>query len=139
MPKSHSVVFIHLVWSTWDRMPLITSEIKSLVFSALRKEAERLGCIVVAANGIADHVHLLLQLPATLCVADAAKHIKGASAFVVNQSGAASAHFKWQGSYSAFSVSRWDVRKVADYIANQETHHSNNTAKPELENDTASR
>ena len=138
MPKSHSVVFVHFVWATWDRTPSITSEIQPLVFSAMREEAVRLSCIVIAAGGVADHVHILLQLPATLCVADAAKHIKGASAFVINQSRIAETHFKWQGSYSAFSVSRWDVKKVANYIANQEQYHASNTAKAELEIDNTS-
>ena len=133
MAKSYSVIYVHFVWATWDRLPLLSDEIEVMLFDAMRAEAERLSCGVVAAGGVADHVHLLLQLPATLCVADAAKHIKGASAFVANESRVADSHFKWQGSYSAFSISRWDIKKVTDYIVRQKEHHAAGTTKPSLE------
>jgi hypothetical protein len=41
--------------------------------------------------------------------------------------------FKWQGSYAALSVSRWDVRKIANYIARQHEHHVQGTALDALE------
>ena len=111
---------------------MIDGDNEALLYGSIVDEAERLGCVVIAAGGVADHVHLLVQIPATLSVADVAKHVKGASAFVMNKAAQAQ-HFKWQGSYSAFSVSRWDLREVGDYICNQKQNHTNGTTKPALE------
>lgn len=32
--------------------------------------------------------------------------------------------FKWQGSYGAFSASRWDVDRVVGYVKGQKAHHA---------------
>jgi phage terminase Nu1 subunit (DNA packaging protein) len=41
--------------------------------------------------------------------------------------------FKWQGSYGAFTVSRWDVDAVAKYIQRQKEHHATGNLRQELE------
>lgn len=38
----------------------------------------------------------------------------------------------WSKGYGAFSVSHWDISKVAEYIANQEEHHRVESMADEL-------
>lgn len=87
---------------------------------------------MLALGGIEDHVHLLARMPKSVLVPDVAKRAKGASSHLathmLNRLG-----FKWQESYSAFSVSRWDVPKITEYIRNQEEHHRMHTTKTALE------
>ncbi|HQE92269.1 MAG TPA: transposase [Anaerolineae bacterium] len=88
--------------------------------------------MVLALNGTADHVHLLGTIPATLTIADLLKQIKGVSSHFVNET-LSPPPFKWQGSYGAFTVSRWDVDKIKRYIKRQKEHHRTRELVQEFE------
>ena len=134
MRHNKTEIYLHFVWTTWDRLPLISAEVERELHRNLQSLASKKGCVVVALNGIEDHVHLLLQVPPTCCsVAELVKHLKGVSSHFVNDTLQPSSLFKWQASYSVFSVSRWDVDKVRAYVENQKEHHRRGTAKPQLE------
>ena len=133
MRKPLSLVYVHLVWSTWDRLPLITGDAKEIVFASIRSECAGLKVSVVALGGVEDHIHLLAQIPSPLGVAKLAKRIKGASSHLVNERSAGETFFKWQGAYGSFSISPWDVTKVQRYILSQEKHHRLGTTKPIFE------
>jgi putative transposase len=49
-------LFVHLVWATWDRLPLLTPAIRPLVYRCLAAEAHRLNAQTIAIGGIEDHV-----------------------------------------------------------------------------------
>jgi putative transposase len=63
MRSPHLELYVHLVWATWDRLPLITPELEPRLYAALVQQARTLSSVPLAIGGIADHVHLLLQLP----------------------------------------------------------------------------
>jgi len=126
-------VFVHLTWGTWDRLPLLTSEIEMSVHRALGAECAKLGAELVALGGVEDHAHLLTRLPATVSLAELVKQIKGSSTHLVTHLLAQGASFKWQGGYAAFSVSPRHLRQVSDYIANQRYHHLSHTLLAMLE------
>ncbi|MCX8062573.1 MAG: IS200/IS605 family transposase, partial [Anaerolineales bacterium] len=111
----------------------ITPDIERRLYRNIESEAQKLGCTVLALNGTEDHVHLLVTIPSTLTVADLLKQVKGVSSHFVNEVLKPPAQFKWQGSYGAFTVSRWDVDKIKKYIKRQKEHHRNNELLPEFE------
>lgn len=126
-------LYVHLIWSTWNRWPLITAEIERAVYREMEQEAVRLNCKVLAVGGVDDHVHLLLEMPPTAALSDVVKQIKGASSLFVNDTLQPAQHFKWQGAYAAFTVSRWDVDNIIGYIQRQKEHHAAGTTKKSLE------
>jgi putative transposase len=133
MRRNKLSLFVHLVWSTWDRLPMITPDIERRLYREIESEALQLRCIVLALNGIADHVHVVLIIPTTLTIADLVKQLKGASSHFVNEVLQPEMPFKWQGSYGAFTVSRWDVDKIVAYVQNQKQHHADAMLLPEWE------
>ena len=124
MRKNKVAVFVHFVWATWDRQPLITPEMEARLYRHIAASATSLGCKVLAINGHRDHVHVLLAMPSTVTMAQVVKKMKGASSRFVNDQFDLPYTFKWQGFYGAFSVSRWDVEKIIHYIRNQKAHHA---------------
>ena len=133
MRRNKLSLFLHLIWGTWDRLPLITPDVERNLYRNIESEARKQGCAVLAINGTEDHVHLLVTIPATLAVADLLKQIKGVSSHFVNNTLKPSAQFKWQGGYGAFSVSRWDVDRIKHYIKRQKERHQADQLIPELE------
>ena len=116
-------LYVHLVWATWDRSPLITPEIRPRIYRCMGGEAPRLGCRVGAIGGIEDHVHVLVRTPATIAPAVLAKQLKGVSSHLMNHAIENPMGFRWQGSYGVFSVSKRFVPHVRDYLLRQEEHH----------------
>ena len=53
----------------------------------------------------------------------AADHKTGGPRYQLKTQGSGLANFHWQSGYGAFSVSAADVEEVAEYIAQQESHH----------------
>jgi len=133
MRDTYTRLYIHFIWATWDRLPLLTEPVKELAYACIWKECEARKATVIALGGIEDHVHLLAHVPITTDLPALVQRMKGVSSRVINQEARPETPFKWQGSYSAFSVSSWDVPKIKGYIHNQEEYHRNGTTKPILE------
>jgi len=80
----------------------------------------------------ADHVHVLLSLPATLSVAKAIQLIKGGSSKWIHDQFPQYRKFAWQDGYGAFSVSASQVKSVTNYIKGQKEHHRKRTFEEEF-------
>ena len=133
MRRNKLEICLHLVWATWDRLPLITKDIQRDLYRYLEGICGKDHCEVLAVGGVTDHVHLLVLFPATLTVADLLGHLKGSSSRFVSDTLLPGEWFAWQGNYGVFSVSRRDRRKVICYIENQAQHHAEGTHWPEAE------
>jgi REP element-mobilizing transposase RayT len=78
-----------------------------------------------------DHVHLLVSLRATHCLADYLRELKkSSSSFVRRDIG--DKRFAWQEGYSAFTVSSGLRTTVNRYIERQEMHHQSRSFRDEL-------
>lgn len=126
-------LYLHCVWATWDRLPLITSQIEAQLYSAIQAKCKELKCEPFAIGGIEDHIHLLVRFPTTLAVATLVKEVKGASSHLVTHAITPTEFFKWQGGYGAFTVSKDMVPKIVAYILNQKQHHATNKILEEWE------
>jgi REP element-mobilizing transposase RayT len=79
------------------------------------------GIFVHSIGGMEDRIHLLLQFPPTLVIADAIRDIKSnSSGWMSSEIG----RFAWQQGYGGFGVSKSNIAAVVRYIQNQEQHHA---------------
>lgn len=124
MPISYYQVYIHLIWGTWDRLPLITEQIRPHLHAALTAKCQSHQCIALAIGGVENHVHLLVKLHSTVAIADLVKELKGSSSHLITHEIAPNEFFKWQGSYGAVSANPAEVDVVERYIKNQKQHHA---------------
>jgi putative transposase len=133
MRAPYTQLYLHCVWATWDRLPLITPAFESRLYAAIAAKCHELKCDVLAIGGMADHVHLLVRFPTTVAVATLVKEVKGASSHLVTHEIAPNEFFKWQGAYGAFTVSKKDVGSVTAYVKNQKTRHAAKSLIEDLE------
>jgi len=133
MRRNKLVLYLHLAWATWDRLPLITPDIERRLYRNIEGEARKMGCAVLALNGTSDHVHLIVSFPTTVTIANLVKQVKGVSSHFVNETLQPETQFKWQGGYGAFTVSRWDLPKIIHYVKRQKEHHEAGSLWAELE------
>ena len=124
-------VWVHLIWTTKNREPLITDQLKLTLFTHIRENARKKDIYLDFINGVADHVHALLRLKADQTISKIAQLLKGESSHWVNDQKLSGAYFEWQDEYTALSVSGSLVRTVREYIGKQEEHHRRNTLEDE--------
>ena len=131
MADAYLRLFYHFVWATRDREPLLVGDIEQFAYALMRQKCREKDCVLAAIGGTENHVHLLVSLPSTLCIAEFVKSVKGASAHLVNVAhGSPTWGFKWQGGYGVHTVSPAHVSTVRRYIENQKQRHAENTLWP---------
>jgi len=130
MPSTHLSLHYHVVFSTKERRPWIEQSWRNDLHAYLGGCVKTLDGIPEQIGGVADHVHLLLGLRATHCLADVLREIKKASSRWVHD-GMRIPKFGWQEGYGAFTVSRSNIDAVRKYIETQEQHHSKGSFQDE--------
>jgi REP element-mobilizing transposase RayT len=130
MPSTHTSLHCHVIFSTKNRAPLLTPEIRLRVFEYLggclrRHEAQPLGI-----GGVADHVHLLFGFAPTASLSNLVRDVKKPTSEWIRDE-LAIRGFAWQEGYGAYSVSKSLVSKVRSYIADQESYHKRVTFQDE--------
>ncbi len=132
---SHSLlkIWIHGVFSTKDRIALITPAFEKELYNHIKQKLEDdFDCIVRIINGMSDHIKILFLLSPKFSIGDIFKNIKGESSHWVNLSAFTKYKFAWQTGYGDFSVSESMVNEVEKYIANQKEHHKKMTYEQEV-------
>ena len=119
----------HIVFSTAQRHKLIEKPFQPKLWAYMAGICRNHGIYVRAIGGIEDHVHLLIELPPTLAVAQAVLKVKSNSSKWVNET---RKKFAWQKGYAAFSVSASNLLAVERYVNNQEAHHRRISYEDEL-------
>jgi putative transposase len=127
-------VHYHLVWATKHRQGWLDGPCERLAYSVIRREAEEVGCVVLALNGMPDHVHLVVRTRSCVSPATLAKQVKGVSSTCINDAQIlGDTLFRWQDGYACFSLSRSHVARVIGYVERQKEHHSDQTIWAEWE------
>lgn len=132
MPQSLARLHIHLIFSTKNRIPIITDDIRNDLHSYMATVLKNRGGIPVLINSVEDHVHILFDLARTVSVSKAVEEVKKSSSKWMKTQGAEFENFAWQGGYGAFAVSVSNVENVLVYIANQREHHHKKSFQEEF-------
>ncbi len=130
MPQSLGQIYVHAVFATKNREPLIVGPEPPRLHAYLVRVLAELGCPSVATGGIEDHVHVLHSLGRTRSIAWVMEKLKSNSSRWMKEQGAAD--FWWQPGYAAFSVGRSELEQVKRYIHGQREHHREHSFEQEL-------
>jgi putative transposase len=133
MPQSLSAVYIHLVFSTKERRPLLRDKtVRASLHAQLGGISKTLECPPLLVGGVEDHVHMLCRFSRKITQAEWVKELKRVSNAWLKELGRDYGDFQWQGGYADFSVSQSNLEQVKGYIAGQEEHHRRMTFQDEL-------
>jgi len=123
MANTYTSLNYHVVFSTKNRQPFLDETIRDRLFAYLGGIARENGMTALEIGGVADHVHLLLAIPAALAISKAIQLLKGGSSHWLKETFTNMNHFSWQDGYAAFTVSQSQVDDVRAYIRTQPEHH----------------
>ncbi|MBB5037425.1 IS200/IS605 family transposase [Prosthecobacter dejongeii] len=131
MPSTYSSLHYHLIFSTKNREPLIQTAWRARLHEYLGGMVRGLGGVSLGVGGVSDHVHLLVGLKPTHCLADVMRDLKKDATHWV-QTTVGERGFFWQEGYAAITVSPPGLPGVRNYIAHQEEHHRQRGFREEL-------
>jgi putative transposase len=115
-------IWIHAVWSTKARQPLLTQH-RGLICQHIKDNAAIKGFHINEINGYNDPLHCLMCLSPELSIAKQMQLIKGESSYWINKQKIIPGRFDWADEYFAVSIGEKDLGWVRNYIRNQEQHH----------------
>jgi len=109
-------IYIHLVFSTLNRKPLLNSpELRIKVWKHIKENASQKGIFLEMVNGFSDLCHCLISLASNQNIEKVVQLIKGESSFWINKNNLISEKFNWQDEYFAVSVSESMIDHVRNY------------------------
>lgn len=123
--------YVHIVFSTKYREPLIQESIEKELYNYLRAICKKLRCDSIIIGGYTDHIHILCRLSKTISLMKLLEELKSHSSKWIKTKGIEYANFYWQNGYGAFSVTPENLDRLINYIKNQKQHHSKSTFQNE--------
>jgi REP element-mobilizing transposase RayT len=130
---SYSRCWLHLIWTTLDREPMLSKPAAAKASKFLSDYSLEKGIYMKINFFNPEHVHALIDLPTNKCIEEVVQLFKGSSSHWINEQRLLRGRFSWGRGYGAFSISHSSLDRVAAYIANQEQHHRKTTVKCEFE------
>ncbi len=130
MPQSLATVLVHVIFSTKDRTPWLTSEVRQELHPYVVGVLANIGCPSIQTGGVEDHVHILLRLSRTVSLSQVVEKTKTSTSKWIKTKGPTD--FAWQAGYGAFSVGPAESDRIIAYIKGQEEHHRKVTFQEEL-------
>lgn len=132
MPHSYVNLIYHIIFSTKDREPIITSAYQERLYEYIGGIIRAQGGIALAINGVADHVHILAKLRQDKALSEVIRDCKSNASGWMHNLFPEQKDFAWQNGYGAFTVSASQIAEVSRYIANQEKHHRKRSFRDEF-------
>ncbi|MEO8074394.1 MAG: transposase [Acidobacteriota bacterium] len=129
-PINHSQMLIHVIFSTKNQKPLISTEIEPLLYDKISKILydECYSPSLIIGGGV-EHIHILFAQSRDWSVEAIVNRVKTRSVEFMKKR---VAEFVWQKGYGAFSVSRVDDEFEKKYIADLKEFHQNISYKDEF-------
>ena len=119
MSGTFSQIYIQVVFAVKRRECLIEEAWEEALYQyiggIIRGKEQKL----LAINGTADHLHILIGMKPSCCLSDLVREIKKSSNEFINQKRLSKKKFQWQEGYGAFSYSHSALDDVIRYVKNQ--------------------
>ena len=131
MANTYSQILIHVVFTVKGRANLIDKKWRSELHKYISEIITSKGQKSIIVNGVGDHIHCFIGLKPSMCLSDLIREVKNNSSKFINEKQLVKGKFPWQEGFGAFSYATSEVRKVYNYILNQEEHHKKSNFKKE--------
>lgn len=131
MANTYSQIYLHVVFAVKGRRNSISKNWKDELYKYITGIITNKNQKLMTINGMPDHIHILLGIKPSCNLSDLMRDIKANSSKWINEKQFTNDKFKWQTGFGAFSISQSQIKNVANYIDNQETHHAKKSFKDE--------
>ena len=121
---AYTNLLYHIVFRPKNSAQVIVVDKEEMLYCYIWGFVENKKGVLYRIGGMPDHVHMLVQLPATVAVADFVRDLKtSTSVFLKDNKDSFPKFDGWAKSYCALSYSTREKDMVVNYIKTQKEHH----------------
>ena len=120
---SKTRILVHIVFSTKYRQPTISLNHKRRLYAYIHGIIQKYRCKTLRINGLADHVHILLDLHPSVALAILVKEIKQSTSLWMKNENDFRKFTGWNEGYYAASIGSNEEGACVQYIMNQDASH----------------
>ena len=131
MANTYSQIFLQLVFAVENRESMILEPWRDELYKYITGAIKNQGCKMLAIGGMADHIHILIELSPSMSISALVQNVKIQSSKWVNENRFCNCRFCWQKGYGVFSYTKSHVDQVKNYIYNQQRHHQDKAFREE--------
>ena len=113
----------HIVFCTKSRKMTITDEFRRDLYSVIFSVIQKNNCHLIRMGGIANHIHMLLDLNPQIALSHLMRIIKSESSGFLKRDKRFPLFEGWGTGYFAMTISPEIKDNVINYINNQQNHH----------------
>ena len=133
MPQSLAQVYLHIVFSTKNRVPFLKDKkLQEETHAYLSGICKNLDSPSLLIGGTTDHIHILCSFSRKNTISDLLRELKRDSSKWIKTKIPSPSKFYWQQGYGAFSIGPSHIGPLKKYIDNQEEHHRKETFQDEF-------
>jgi len=121
--STHRQIYYHIVFATKGRQRVLPGHLREELLRYMWGILRNKGCHLYRINAVEDHVHLLMDLPPSLALAEVIRALKVASTLWLRGEERCPGFVGWQEGYGAFTVCHAHRGAIVEYIRAQEEHH----------------
>jgi len=125
--SSYTQFYYHIVFGTKYHKPTLADVHCDLLYKYMWGIMQNKKCKLYRINGGSDHIHILVDIPPKIGVANFVKDLKVSSSIWLKQQFEFKQFEGWAEGYGGFTISHSDKDRVIDYIKNQKEHHKRAT------------
>lgn len=134
MANTYTQLYIHVVFAVKSRENLISTVWKEELYQYIGGIITNKKQKLLVANGMPDHIHLLIGLKPDCMLSDLVRDIKSSTSKWINEKKWVLGRFEWQTGFGAFTVGQSQLQTVVNYILKQEEHHKKKSFRQEYIN-----
>ena len=120
---SHTTSYYHIVFRTYQSEQSIAEEHEKDLYAYINGISNNLNCKIYRINGMPDHIHIFVSLPATMSLSEYVQRVKTASSKWLKANPNFPDFHGWGHEYAGFSYNKRDKDMIVNYIKNQKEHH----------------
>jgi len=123
MANTYTQLHIQFVFVVKYRKALILPNWKDRLHKYMTGIIQKNTHKMIQINSMPDHIHILIGYRPSQSIPALVQNLKSESTKWINRNGFCETRFLWQNGYGAFSYSKSHLKRVINYIANQEKYH----------------
>jgi len=131
MANTYSQIYIQVVFAVQGRPNVIPEQNKEELHKYMTGIVRERDQKLLAVHCMPDHTHILIGLRPSMALSDLVRDVKNGSTNFINRSGWVMGRFSWQEGFGAFSYGHSQLKRIMDYIRDQERHHARNSFRDE--------
>ena len=130
---AYTNLLYHIVFRPKNSASVIPIEKEEMLYRYIWGIVKHKNGVLYRIGGMPDHVHILVQLPATIAVADFVRDLKTATNVYLKENRDSFPKFDgWSRSYCALTYSQNEKDTIINYIKSQKEHHKRVSFRDEL-------